>query len=90
MDVNDTLKERGRTYGDFADVAHRAQSIKGVIRCGKTWTRMASCQREAMEMMANKMARLLEGSPNHVDSWHDIAGYAQLVVQYLEGARRDE
>lgn len=30
-----------------------------------------------------KLMRVL-GDPKHIDSWRDIAGYATLVVDYLE------
>lgn len=87
MDIEETLGERQKTYGDFTDVAHRAQTIKAAMRSSKGWNLMASCQRESLEMIANKLARILEGDKNHADSWHDIAGYAQLVVKYLDRGR---
>jgi predicted acylesterase/phospholipase RssA len=31
----------------------------------------------------NKLLRIL-GDPKHIDSWKDIAGYATLVVNFLE------
>ena len=34
-------------------------------------------------MVAHKAARILNGDPNIADSWHDIAGYTQLVAQRL-------
>lgn len=29
------------------------------------------------------MKRILNGDPDYHDSWHDIAGYAQLVADQL-------
>lgn len=89
MNIEETLGERQKTYGDFSDVAHRAQAIKAALRSSKRWTMLASCQRESLEMIANKLARILEGDNNHIDSWHDVAGYAQLVVNYLEYGDND-
>ncbi len=40
---------------------------------------------EAAEMILHKLARLLNGDPNHRDSWADIAGYAELVVRNIDG-----
>jgi len=37
----------------------------------------------------NKMFRLLH-NPNHVDSWLDIAGYAQLVVDDRKKKEQNE
>jgi hypothetical protein len=84
MDVEETLGERQKTYGDYEDVAHRSQMIKTAIRSGKNWMRLSPCQRETLEMISNKLARIVEGDPNHVDSWHDVAGYCQLVVKNLD------
>jgi hypothetical protein len=41
-------------------------------------------QMEALEMIAHKIARILNGNPDHHDHWHDIAGYATLVAERLE------
>jgi hypothetical protein len=35
-------------------------------------------------MISNKIARIVEGDPAYIDSWHDISGYSQLVVNWLE------
>jgi hypothetical protein len=42
-------------------------------------------QAEALEMIANKIARILNGDPDYADSWTDIAGYATLVAERLNG-----
>lgn len=36
-------------------------------------------------MIFNKVARILNGNPNYADSWVDIAGYAKLVSDRLDG-----
>jgi hypothetical protein len=35
-------------------------------------------------MICHKLARIANGNPYYEDSWHDIGGYSQLVVQILE------
>ena len=40
-------------------------------------------QAEALDMIAHKIARILNGDPNHHDHWHDIAGYATLIADRL-------
>jgi len=37
-------------------------------------------QREALDQIAAKIARILCGDANYADHWHDIASYAQLGV----------
>ena len=41
--------------------------------------------RESLEMLAHKVARILNGNPDYVDSWHDVSGYATLVEKRLKG-----
>lgn len=51
----------------------------------KKWVSLASDQKESLEMIAHKIGRILNGDPNYSDSWHDIAGYAKLVGDRLDG-----
>ncbi len=44
---------------------------------------LSDSQHFALVMMTNKMARIVNGDPNYIDNWHDIAGYATLVEQEL-------
>jgi len=90
-DVTDTiLNERATTYGKFRDGAALMQNIKRTLAAhaakhDKTFT---DSQWEALEMIVHKMARIVNGDANHVDSWRDIAGYAELVADELEGEVR--
>jgi hypothetical protein len=58
--------------------------MKWEWRKAEGWKRLSVGQREALEMIAHKIARILSGDPNHKDHWEDIAGYAELVVRELE------
>ncbi len=83
--VEETLEERGSTYGHFRTGAHIMQDLKYIARSTQGWNKMEPFQREALDMILHKIGRLLNGDPNHVDSWHDIAGYATLVEKILNG-----
>jgi hypothetical protein len=48
------------------------------------WFNLNYDQREALDMICSKMARIMNGDPNYVDSWEDIAGYATLVANRLK------
>jgi hypothetical protein len=80
----DTLNERGKRYGNFADQAAIAQAIKAAMYSACDSSKLAPDQREALAMIANKLGRILNGDPNYADSWMDIAGYAKLVADRLE------
>lgn len=48
------------------------------------WSRLAPDQAQALDTIADKIARILNGDPNYDDNWRDIAGYATLVLKRLE------
>ena len=81
--VERTLEERGKRYGTFRDHADISQRIKQVMQTENGWGRLQYDQREALEMIAHKIARIINGDPNYADSWHDIAGYAGLIDKRL-------
>jgi hypothetical protein len=89
LTVLDTvLEERGKRYGKFVDHAYITQRMKTEMRETAGWQRLSYSQVEALEMIAHKIGRILNGDPNYADSWVDIAGYAKLVGDELEGKER--
>lgn len=86
--VDTTLAERGQRYGDFASHAKIAQALKAVMHAAPKWDALAPDQKEALEMNAHKVGRILNGDPDYIDSWHDIGGYVRLVEQRLEAANQ--
>lgn len=78
-DITATLTERNSTHGDFHEQAALSGVIKDVMRTRANWRRLTYAQKEALEMIAVKISRILTGNPHHRDSWHDIAGYAALA-----------
>lgn len=81
--IASTLSERGQRYGSFRGHAAITWSIKNAMRSAGNWPKLNSSQREALDMIAHKIGRILNGDPNYADSWHDIAGYAKLVDDEL-------
>lgn len=83
-DIDNTLQKRASDYGDsFLEQCAYSQGIKEIMRKSPQWDKMQTDQKEAMEMIATKLSRLLYGNCNHIDSWHDIIGYARLVETRL-------
>ena len=83
--LDKTLAERGAVYGRFQDHATISQSIKRAMRATPGWQELPDDMRESLEMLAHKVARILNGNPDYVDSWHDVSGYATLVEKRLKG-----
>lgn len=72
------LSSRGATHGDWKQQAALAYALKDTMSMGRNWPTMLPAQREALEMIAVKMSRILSGDPLTPDHWDDIAGYARL------------
>jgi hypothetical protein len=79
MSIDETIKGRDASYGPFAKQAGMAQTLKAIMRTARGWDNLDSDMKEALDMIAAKMSRILIGDPKVADSWHDIAGYARLV-----------
>lgn len=78
VDTTETIQERSKTHGPFPHVCSVAQALKREMQRAPGWEALNASQKEGLEMVAHKMARILVGDPNEPDHWHDIAGYATL------------
>jgi hypothetical protein len=88
-DVNTTLNERGNRYGSFAGHSRISQNFKRVAINTPNWSHLTDAHKEAFEMLFHKLARALNGDENYIDTYRDIIGYTQLVINELmstEGA----
>ncbi len=83
-DITTTLTERGSRYGKFTGHARITQHLKMVMFTYKDRKELDDDMIEALEMIAHKIGRILNGDPYYADSWVDIAGYAKLVADRLE------
>lgn len=86
-DINEMLAGRQERYGSFQGHAEISQVLKQVIHsAAKARNKeLEHDQLEALDMIAHKIARIINGDPNYADNWVDIAGYATLVADRLEG-----
>lgn len=78
-----TLAERGQRYGEFTSHAEITQNLKAIMCVAPRWSDLENDQKEALEMVAHKIGRILNGDPNYIDSWTDIIGYTRLVEKRL-------
>lgn len=91
MEIDKILAERGERYSKngYGEVALVAQNIKAAMRHSTNWAKLPADMRESLEMVASKISRILNGNPTYADSWVDIVGYTQLVVDRLERPSAD-
>jgi len=89
-DVDETLDNRAQDYGKFIEGAEIMQMLKRIVHnyIEARGTKLAFDQREAIDMIIHKLGRIINGNPDKVDTWVDIAGYAKLVADRLEGVER--
>lgn len=88
VEIKETIIERTANYGEFEVNSKVMQGMKKLAKTGSSWDKMSSYQKEAVEMILHKIGRIVCGDPDYIDSWHDIAGYAKLVEDILESAKR--
>lgn len=74
------LQEREKTHGSFATNAQKSQELKRIFR----EVPMNTTHREALDMIALKLSRILSGRASFKDHWDDIAGYAKLGSEACE------
>ena len=85
--VVSTLHQRGTTYGDFTTQATLSRTLNTI------WQQhyyqlhgnldLPPFILEGVSMIFHKLARAANGDAKFADSYRDIAGYAQLIVDSL-------
>lgn len=89
--IQQTLKQRGSRYGKFEDHAKCAQNLQDVMRnhvssTGETgWSKLSPSAKQSLTVIADKIARILNGDATYDDNWIDIQGYAKLEENILKG-----
>ncbi len=86
MSVEETLKERGDSYGSFEvnveGIATIMKELNHVHKC-KTGEDLNLIDFTNLQYQVIKLVRLA-ATPNHKDSWLDIQGYAKLSEAYYD------
>lgn len=88
--IDAVLDERGSRYGKFESHAEITQTLKrqAAWYLSLREKKLSFDQQEALDMIFHKIGRIINGDPDYADSWVDIAGYAKLVADRLEGKVR--
>ncbi len=89
-EIVEILTERGNRYGSFVGHAEVTMGLKNLIQehLMKRDKILEDDQQEALDMICHKIGRIINGQSDYADSWIDIAGYAKLVADRLEGIVR--
>lgn len=89
FNIHQVLDERGNRYGKFTDHASITQALKRTMAAGRSWFGCTDSQREALEMIAHKIGRMVNGDPFYRDTVVDIIGYAQLMLDDMDKESKD-
>ena len=84
MTINDTLEERGKRYGNYLRQTEISNDLRTRMMNTPGWENLEVDQEDALTMIAVKISRILNGTPDYSDNWADIAGYAALVADRLD------
>ena len=88
--ISDTLTNRNKKYGDYGlGIKLRADIIELILKSYSEQSegiQMSKFYEGAIFDIINKLCRLAV-TPNHTDSWRDIAGYALLMEKYLKESK---
>lgn len=85
MEIQKILEEREKTHGSFAVHSEISQSLKRALLANPKAADLSDVKRESLEMVCHKLARIVAGDSNHVDSYVDICGYITLALRQVEG-----
>lgn len=67
-------------YGVFVSSAILSQEIKKVMHSGFSFDSLKADKKEALEEIANRISRIVNGNPDEKRPWEEIRNYANLVL----------
>ena len=79
-DRDPPLVEREKTHGSFQQNADISSALKVIFREHDEKI-LSSIHREALDMIALKLSRILSGQANFKDHWRDLSGYSLLAME---------
>jgi hypothetical protein len=77
-DTTALIGDRAKTHGSWFDQSLLQNLIKADMHGAPRWHLLSASQKEALDMIAVKVSRIISGNPAEPDHWDDIMGYALL------------
>lgn len=82
--TQEILAERGSRYGKFKDHAEIVQAFINVFDQYADSVPIKADARQAVRVIFDKIARMINGDPEYIDNWQDIVGYGTLVLERMK------
>jgi len=90
-DLKNILNRRKEIYGDYLGGTKVRVDILNIIRrryLDINGKEMSDIHKMFFIDIINKISRL-SASPEHIDSWTDIAGYSQRIIEAINEEREE-
>ena len=68
-----------RAYFTTIEAAQQEANAQETLNIYQEYSKLTDVQKQALFMIQHKVARIIAGSSNVADHWHDIQGYAKLA-----------
>ncbi len=79
--VDQVIASREKTHGSYANTARVAQTLKRILRAETAnYETLTFRQRESLDHICTKLARIVSGDASEPDHWLDIQGYAKIAI----------
>lgn len=67
-------------YGPFPGAATISQEIKRIMHAYPKFDLLSAEKREALDEIANRIGRIVNGNPTENKPWEEIRNYSNLVL----------
>lgn len=84
MNLDDSLRDDVAANGEFTDTSAMAQAIKMLLRRGANWDKLPPEAKEALELAATSVARILNGDAGDARHWNTIAAALRARAKSLD------
>jgi len=84
MNLDDDIRAKQIVNGPFEDMSQLSQALKYALRRGRNWEASPPESKEALELIATHLAKILVGDPSVSKHWNDMATLARLRGRVLE------
>ena len=90
MSIDEILKARGKTYGDYENACEFRQNVirqmNDLHREQHGGEKIPAIIRIMIGDIVHKLARIAV-TPCHIDSFKDIQGYVQLIINHIKESK---
>lgn len=88
--LKEVLNQRQKTHGEFSEVSKTYSDFIKILERTGFFDKCEDYHRLAIDVIFQKLARILNGDMNFYDHWVDICGYSELVKKELDKNKKQD